>query len=261
MKSYCLSQIVHPSQFEFILKCTISPSQTLYSCSQVQQSHRYSIIFISGHGQDIQTQYCTLVASLSPRSRLWRYFEVKVSYMVRSEHWLEVPVLLQYIQFQQILCAFLMWLIMENSFFSPGCMTGDFSSIICIYFFIEAERLGELNQKAQSGFYCPPATKNMHSDLGTRRYEDIMKIKNARYTHQSKRGDFLMHPEWTPNMPHHRLNGLSSVDLPYIPGRRWLANGGKYFSRSVQSTRAWHKSHDAIWNQNETPNKQSEPVF
>ena len=36
---------------------------------------------------------------------------------------------------------------------------------------------------------------------------------------RQKRGDFLIHPEWPPSLPHHRLNGLSS---PYFPGPRGL---------------------------------------
>ncbi|ELT90847.1 hypothetical protein CAPTEDRAFT_210963 [Capitella teleta] len=57
-------------------------------------------------------------------------------------------------------------------------------------------------------------------DVGMRKYADIERTRDVRYTHRSKRGDYLMHPQWPPSMKQHRLNGLSSVDVPYIPGRR-----------------------------------------
>ena len=58
-------------------------------------------------------------------------------------------------------------------------------------------------------------------DVVTRRQLDVSNYRHLdRYVHRSKRGDFLMHPQWPPTMVHHRLNGLSSVDIPYSLDRR-----------------------------------------
>ena len=60
--------------------------------------------------------------------------------------------------------------------------------------------------------------------LSGMRFRDIERMRNARAPNQSqrtRRGDFLIHPEWRPSLPHHRLNGLSSVDIPYSQGRWW----------------------------------------
>lgn len=59
-------------------------------------------------------------------------------------------------------------------------------------------------------------------DLDSRRHNDMVnmtrvKVNNGR---ASRRGDFLMHPEWPPTFKAHRLNGLSSIDLPYSYSKR-----------------------------------------
>ena len=56
----------------------------------------------------------------------------------------------------------------------------------------------------------PPTT------VAERRLQDIERMRRAtpRLTSASKRGDFLIHPEWPPTFTAHRLNGLSSVDIP-----------------------------------------------
>ena len=57
--------------------------------------------------------------------------------------------------------------------------------------------------------------------LGEQRRFDRQRMTNIKYpTSGSTRGDFLMHPEWKPHIYHHRLNGLSSVDLPYSKTQR-----------------------------------------
>ena len=52
------------------------------------------------------------------------------------------------------------------------------------------------------------------TDVISQRFDDIDKTKNVtiRNFQRTKRGDFLMHPEWPPNFTAHRLNGLSGVD-------------------------------------------------
>lgn len=79
--------------------------------------------------------------------------------------------------------------------------------------------------------YRPESRANTPIDIVTMRKRDIDRTRSAHhYNHRTKRGDFLMHPEWKPSIYHHRLNGLSrpgdawqgqsSVDIPYMPGRR-----------------------------------------
>lgn len=58
-------------------------------------------------------------------------------------------------------------------------------------------------------------------DLTLRRQSDIQRMANCKKHRDrqqiSRRGDFLLHPQWPPTFKHHRLNGLSSVDIPYSP--------------------------------------------
>ena len=58
------------------------------------------------------------------------------------------------------------------------------------------------------------------TSIGTIRYHDIEKAKRVTYVHKPNRGDFLLHPQWPPSIPHHRLSGLSSVEIPYGTGKR-----------------------------------------
>lgn len=61
-------------------------------------------------------------------------------------------------------------------------------------------------------------------DLTLRRQKDIEGMANCQKhkDHQqiTRRGDFLLHPQWPPTFKHHKLNGLSSVDIPYSPNTR-----------------------------------------
>lgn len=71
--------------------------------------------------------------------------------------------------------------------------------------------------------YCNQTLGSSTSRQGDRTYP-TGGSKSARewnrYTpRHAKRGDFLIHPEWPPTVPHHRLNGLSS---PYFPGQRGI---------------------------------------
>ena len=58
--------------------------------------------------------------------------------------------------------------------------------------------------------------------VGDRRLQDFRKMVDVTITNAkpTRRGDFLMHPEWSPAKPWHRLNGLSSVDVPYSKSTR-----------------------------------------
>ncbi|CAD5114278.1 DgyrCDS3421 [Dimorphilus gyrociliatus] len=61
-------------------------------------------------------------------------------------------------------------------------------------------------------------------DLTLKREKDIEsmgKCERPKGKHQvTRRGDFLLHPQWPPTFKHHRLNGLSSVDIPYSSNTR-----------------------------------------
>lgn len=58
----------------------------------------------------------------------------------------------------------------------------------------------------------PPSTMQPLGSVGEpntlqlRRQQEINAVKKHRYVHRPKRGEFLIHPEYPPTMPHHRID-------------------------------------------------------
>ncbi|WAQ99970.1 hypothetical protein MAR_024343 [Mya arenaria] len=58
----------------------------------------------------------------------------------------------------------------------------------------------------------PPSTIQPLGSLGTpptlsqRRQQVMDNVRKARYVHKPTRGDFLIHPEWPPSFPHHKID-------------------------------------------------------
>ena len=103
----------------------------------------------------------------------------------------------------------------------------------------ESSLLREINDKYNTENYHyntyrsksagPPRSRSGVKDIVSLRHSDIDKMRKAEYVHRTKRGDFLIHPQWPPTFVHHRLNGLSPpLDVPYFPGRRWMNLQYKY---------------------------------
>lgn len=56
--------------------------------------------------------------------------------------------------------------------------------------------------------YPPGSIQPLGTKMGTthiRRQQELDAVKKSRYIHKPIRGDFLIHPEWPPTFPHHRL--------------------------------------------------------
>ncbi|KAK3606323.1 hypothetical protein CHS0354_041957 [Potamilus streckersoni] len=57
-------------------------------------------------------------------------------------------------------------------------------------------------------YHLPSTMRPLHYSAGTvqqRRAHDIENMKKSRYVHKPIRGDFLIHPEWPPTLPHHKV--------------------------------------------------------
>ena len=78
-----------------------------------------------------------------------------------------------------------------------------------------------LNQNDES-YYNGRKDSYITTDIVARMEADLERTRLVRgsRSHLAKRGDFTIHPQWPPSIVHHRLNGLSSVEIPYMHGRR-----------------------------------------
>ena len=112
---------------------------------------------------------------------------------------------------------------------SKECITGNniqlmlfYTIMSSLFFFTEVDNLLNSrvgNRAISAGPILGGSRVGM--TFGEKQRYDRMRMTNTRTPRKtSRRGDFLIHPEWKPHIYHHRLNGLSSVDKPYTTSYR-----------------------------------------
>lgn len=70
-----------------------------------------------------------------------------------------------------------------------------------------AKELANLHGSYQ--VYPPGSIQPLGNTMGTthiRRQQEFDAMKKSRYIHKPIRGDFLIHPEWPPTFPHHKID-------------------------------------------------------